>query len=226
VTIDGPAGVGKSTVSKMLAQQLSFLYLDSGSWYRAFAYLLGKSGIELHDEERMRVFLDDLQVTTVAKGGEVTLLVAGESVSRDIRGEEVGLWASAISRFPMVREKLLYVQRAAAKWGDMVAEGRDMGTVVFPEAPYKFFLEASLEARTERRYQELVERGDYGVVKENIQQGIARRDYQDAHRLVAPLRPHPEAIRIDTTHLTAREVVAVMLRVIREGRTPLNKLDI
>jgi len=174
----------------------------------------------------MRVFLDDLQVTTVAKGGEVTLLVAGESVSRDIRGEEVGLWASAISRFPMVREKLLYVQRAAAKWGDMVAEGRDMGTVVFPEAPYKFFLEASLEARTERRYQELVERGDYGVVKENIQQGIARRDYQDAHRLVAPLRPHPEAIRIDTTHLTAREVVAVMLRVIREGRTPLNKLDI
>ncbi len=226
VTIDGPAGVGKSTVSKLLSQRLSYLYLDTGALYRTFAYLVSRRGILPHDESRLKQFLAELQLALCLRGEEIYLLANGSEVAETIRTEEIGVLASTLSALPMVREKLLHIQREAAHLGNLVAEGRDMGTVVFPQAEHKFFLEASLEERVERRYRELVLRGGNVVQRDAIRQGMEMRDRQDTNRATAPLRRHPEAFVIDTTGITVEEVVRMMIRIITERESPPNKLDI
>lgn len=216
VTIDGPAGSGKSTVSKILAKRLGYLYLDTGAIYRAVAYLIGREGLSGEDEQTLHNLLKSSDIRLQKSGDGWQVYVNGEDVTRHLRTEEIGLMASKISAFPLIREVLLPIQREAGASGGIVAEGRDMGTVVFPDADVKFFLEASESERIQRRFKELSNRGDdlaYG----NIAKDMRQRDLQDRERTVAPLRPHEEAVIIDTSLMTIAEVVECMLNVINHS---------
>jgi CMP/dCMP kinase len=206
VTIDGPAGAGKSTVSKILAKKLGYIYLDTGALYRALAYKALGRQISLDDVP----FLSDLCFTTKVEllnnDGRMKVYVDGEDVEDKIRTEEVGLAASKISTFAVVREKLLNLQREAGDKGGIIAEGRDMGSVVFPNADYKFYLDARIEERIKRRHKELKDKGD-SVKYDLIQQDMISRDKQDAERKLAPLKPPDGSIIIDSDDLTVEEVV-------------------
>jgi len=206
ITIDGPAGAGKSTVSKILAKKLNYIYLDTGALYRALAYKTLKLKISLDEVSA----LDDLcSNTTVAlknSDGQMKVYVDGEDVEEKIRTEEVGLAASKISTFAVVRERLLNLQREAGAKGGIVAEGRDMGSVVFPHAEYKFYLDAHLEERIKRRHKELLKKGAT-VEYKSIQKDMFARDKQDKQRKIAPLKAPDGAIIIDSDKLSAVQVV-------------------
>ena len=214
VTIDGPAGAGKSTISRLLAERLSFIYLDTGALYRAMAYDLTRKGYSGNEKElsnlcrNIRVELQDL-------AGRLHVLVNGEDVTQKIRTEEIGLLASRISAVPVVRQILLSVQRDIAATGGVVAEGRDMGTVVFPDAEIKFFLDASVKERAGRRYRELCERGESTSLLD-VESDILVRDRQDSERPIAPLIASPDAVRIDSTDKTISQVVDIMMGVIHK----------
>ncbi|MCX7982790.1 MAG: (d)CMP kinase [Syntrophales bacterium] len=215
VTIDGPAGAGKSTVSKSLAQKLGFLYLDTGALYRALAYALREEQVNFEEERELLSFLGEITIELFRKDMGLGVRVRGEEVEDKIRSEEIGALASRISKIPAVRERLLPVQRQASDMGDIIAEGRDMGTVVFPWAEVKFFLDASVEERVRRRVRELIMRGEKEVDQNAIAESIIKRDRQDMERGIAPLKPHPEAIIIDTSYLSVEEVVKNMLSYIK-----------
>ncbi|HON22922.1 MAG TPA: (d)CMP kinase [Syntrophales bacterium] len=212
VVIDGPAGSGKSTVGKLLAQRLGYHYLDTGALYRAVAYVIGRDGID-EDEKEIGAYLQDLDIELEKSTSGMRVRVNGEDVTERLRTEEVALRASRISALRVVREKLLPVQRAAGGTGGIVAEGRDMATVVFPRAEIKIFLDAAEEERVKRRHAELAAR-DPGMDYEKVAAGLQRRDRQDRTRAVAPLQPDPAAIHIDTTRMTAVEVVETVAAVI------------
>ncbi|MDO8785826.1 MAG: (d)CMP kinase, partial [Syntrophales bacterium] len=169
ITIDGPAGAGKSTVSRALAGRLSYIYLETGALYRAVAYAVVKEGILPDVESCLSNLLGRTRIFLRSKGGRIKFFVNDEDVTEKIRTEEIGLLASKISAIPLVRNSLLSIQREVGKEGGIVAEGRDMGTVVFPDADYKFFLDASAEERVKRRYNELEARG-------------GQRNYHDVER--------------------------------------------
>jgi len=217
ITIDGPAGVGKSTVSKIVAQRLSAVYLDTGALYRAIAYKIGKNGVDLDDDEKIVDLCSQTDLSLTMVDGDVQVRVDGEEITGKIRTEQIGILASRASALPAVRKALLPLQRAAAGEAGVVAEGRDMGTVVFPDADVKFFLAADVEERTRRRHDQLLEKGmssDY----DDIQRGLEQRDCQDRERSIAPLRPATDAIVIDTTELDIEGVVgAMMLHICRVG---------
>jgi len=213
ITIDGPAGVGKSTVSKALAGKLSYLYLDTGAIYRAVAYRLHSLGITESDEELLKFFFEKTKITLDNSVSHLRIFMDNEEVTDKIRTEEIGFAASRVSAVPIVRAALLKIQRDMGLKGSVVVEGRDMGTVVFPDADVKFFLQASESVRTRRRYDELIMRGevvDYKKLSENM----AVRDKQDQERTIAPLRPHPDAFMIDSSGISVSEVVNRMLDVI------------
>ncbi|MCK9195661.1 MAG: (d)CMP kinase [Syntrophales bacterium] len=216
VTIDGPAGSGKSTVSKALAKRLSYLYLDTGALYRAVAYLIGREGVSENDEQTLYDLLRGADICLQKSGDVLQVYVNGEDVTGYLRTEEIGLTASKISTLPLIREMLLPIQRKAGAQGGIVTEGRDMGTVVFPDADVKFFLDASESERIQRRFMELSNRGD-GIPYGNIARDMRQRDLQDRERTVAPLRPHEEAVIIDTSSMTIAEVVEAMLRIINDS---------
>ena len=206
ITIDGPAGAGKSTVSYTLAKKLNYIYLDTGALYRGLAYKALKFKISLDDVSALTDLCSSTNVVLKNIEGQMKVSVDGEDVEEKIRTEEVGLAASKISTFAVVRERLLNLQREAGAEGGIVAEGRDMGSVVFPHADYKFYLDANLEERIKRRYKELLEKGA-SVEHKSIQKDMFARDKQDKQREIAPLKAPDTAIIIDSDNLSAAEVV-------------------
>jgi len=206
ITIDGPAGAGKSTVSKILAKKLDYVYLDTGALYRALAYKALKLKISLDEVSSLADLCSHTKVILKNIGGQMKVSVDGEDVEEKIRTEEVGLAASKISTFAVVRERLLNLQKEAGARGGIVAEGRDMGSVVFPHADYKFYLDAKLEERIRRRYEELLI-NDASVEYQSIQKDMFARDNQDKQREIAPLKAPDDAIIIDSDNLSVQEVV-------------------
>jgi len=215
VTIDGPAGAGKSTVSKMLARRLNYVYLDTGAMYRAVALRARTEGIDPADEGALRDLCRKTEISFREEREGQRLICQGEDITERIREPDIGWMASLISTKRPVREAMVALQRKMGCQGRIVAEGRDTGTVVFPRARHKFFLVADPRERGLRRYRELKAKGlDLGL--EEVEREVRERDAQDSSRELAPLRPAEDAHRVDSTGLTPEEVVDGMLAVIRK----------
>jgi cytidylate kinase len=209
VTLDGPAGVGKSTLARLVAERLGVAYLDTGAMFRATALALGDGAWDW-PEERLRERLAGLSFTLRGAGGGSSLELNGRRIGPEIRTEQVGMWGSNLARLPVVREFLKQAQQAVGRASDLVAEGRDMGTVVFPDAGHKFFLDADPDERARRRWLQLRDQGQDADLAELARQ-IRLRDDQDRNRAVAPLRPAEDAVIIDTTHLSVDGVFEAII---------------
>lgn len=219
IAIDGPSGAGKSTVARQLAQTLGYRYVDSGAMYRAVGWVAWTSGRSWDDSEALAELLAQTPIELRFEDGRSSILVHGQDVTRALRGETVGRAASAVARQPAVRRVITAKLRGLRSPGGLVMEGRDIGTVVFPEANLKFFLDASPEVRAQRRYQEMRQTGQDMTMQE-VRQAIAVRDAQDSRRAVAPLTRAADAILIDTTDLTVDEIVRIMLSGIHRNILP------
>lgn len=219
VTIDGPSGVGKSTVSRKVAAVLGWTYLDTGAMYRAVGLQCQRAGISLDDADALAALLERLDIwllPPLAEGDDVRVLLHGEEISEAIRSPEAGMLASQVSAIPAVRAKLTALQQAMGELGEIVAEGRDTGTVVFPAAAWKFYLDAPPEKRCRRRAEQLRVKGQEVDEQELLAQ-IIQRDKQDRERTVAPLQMAEDALLIDASDLTADEVADKMLARIKQG---------
>ena len=211
ITIDGPAGSGKSTVSKMLAKRLGYLYVDTGAMYRAVAVLAQDAcSSDPLDETSLKEICSELDLQFISSNGEVRLLANGRDITEKIRKPEISSLASAVSAKAVVRERLSKIQRRMGSAGGVVLEGRDMGTVVFPDAEIKFFLDASPEIRSKRRYLELKAKGEE-TTPEEVYGLMLERDHNDRNRQLAPLKPATDAIIVDSSNLQIEEVVQLML---------------
>ena len=216
VAIDGPAGAGKSTIAKAAASQLGFIYVDTGALYRAIGLFCIDDGISSDDTSSVEEGLERINIELVFVEGVQRVILCGKDVSDDIRTEQVSMMASEISRLPAVRKFLLGLQRGFAEKNDVIMDGRDIGTVVLPDADVKIFLTASAESRAKRRTLQLEEKGetpDYDKILEDIK----KRDYNDSHREIAPLKPADDGIIVDTTELTLDESIE-KIREIISGR--------
>lgn len=209
VTLDGPAGVGKTTLARRMAESLGLAYLDTGAMFRCIALKLGP-GAEKLPKEDLRGRCAQWTFTLGGMGQQSTLFCNGVAVRGEVRTEEVGMLAARIATVPAVRDILRQTQRAIGEMSPLVAEGRDMGTVVFPDARFKFFLDAAPEVRAMRRLRDLEERGEAAELTSLTEQ-IRQRDALDRNRAVAPLRPAPDALIVDTSHLDIEGVLGVML---------------
>jgi len=214
IAVDGPAGAGKSTVSRLIAEALAYVYLDTGALYRAVAYKVDREGLVNGTEEKIGDLCRRTDIVLKSNRGKMDVYVDGSNVSEDIRDPGISMLASRISALPVVRKHLLAVQRKMAEEGGVVAEGRDMGTVVFPNADIKFFLDASVEERARRRFEELRGRGLVAGLEE-VREEIVLRDRQDCTRDIAPLRAAPDAIIIDSSDQGVLDVVGRMMALIR-----------
>ncbi|MBW2501390.1 MAG: (d)CMP kinase [Deltaproteobacteria bacterium] len=224
VTIDGPSGAGKSTISKLLAARLHYTYLDTGAMYRVVGLQVARAGLDLDAAgagEKLARLLETIEMHLApgAEGEETRAFLAGEDVSEAIRSPEMAMAASRVSAEPQVRQKLTEMQRSLAAGGAIVAEGRDMGTVVLPQARFKFFLDASPAERARRRQAQLSANGVRVEYDELLRQ-IEKRDKADSSRSLAPLKPAADAVVIDSSSMTIEEVVAFMLQCIdgKQGR--------
>jgi cytidylate kinase len=222
VTIDGPSGAGKSTISKLLAAKLNFTYLDTGAMYRVVGLQVQRAGFDLEAEgarERLVQLLEGLDMTLASgeEGKETRVFLDGEDVSDAIRTPEMAMIASRASAEPEVRKKLTEMQRTIGNNGAIVAEGRDMGTIVFPDAMHKFFLDATPEERAMRRQKQLEESGQKIEFQELLAQ-IQKRDRNDSSRSLAPLHPSEDAVIIDSSEMNIEEVVSFMLAAIKEKK--------
>lgn len=206
LTIDGPSGSGKGTLAQQMAEKLGWHYLDSGAIYRVLAQAALKHQIDLTDETTLAVIAGQLDVQFVLKDGQLQVVLEGEDVSLLIRSEQAGNAASKVAAFPAVRSALLQRQRDFCQSPGLVTDGRDMGTVVFPDAPYKVFLTASAEVRAERRYKQLKEKGIDSNLSDLVAE-ISERDERDTQREVAPLRPADDAVILDSTQLGIKAVL-------------------
>jgi cytidylate kinase len=218
VTVDGPAGSGKSTVSRLLARRLSYVYLDTGALYRAVALKVGKAGLSASDRAGIAALCGETDIALAGLEGTTRILLDGRDVTELIRTPEISMLASTVSALPEVRQRLLAVQREAAQRGGVVAEGRDMGTVVFPGAEVKFFLTAGAEERARRRWLELKERG-HEVLLDEVLRDVVRRDRQDSEREIAPLQASEDAVLVDSTGKSIEDVVEEMFRAIKTRKT-------
>ena len=216
VAIDGPAGAGKSTIARRLAQEMGYRYVDTGAIYRTVAYFMDLWGVSPKDTDGVNRYIDELTVNIEYDDeGIQHMIMNGMDVTADIRTPEISQKASLIAAQPVVREALLDMQREAAQQYDVVMDGRDIGSVVLPKATVKIFLTASAEVRAHRRCKELQEKGqkvDYDQILKDIRQ----RDYQDTHRDIAPLKMTRDSVKLDTSDMTIDQVIAAMKKIIGE----------
>ena len=215
IAIDGPAGAGKSTIAKKAAAELGFIYVDTGALYRTLGVFALEENVKFDDIQAVEKLLQRTQITMGYEGGVQKVFCNGEDYSGKIRTPEASLAASDVSKIPIVRQFLLSLQRDIAKENNCIMDGRDIGTVVLPNAKIKIFLTADVEERAQRRYRELLEKGetvDYNDVLEDMK----KRDYQDSHREVAPLKPAEDAVIVNTTGYELEDSVALMLKTIKD----------
>lgn len=215
VAIDGPSGAGKSSLAKRLAADLGYVYVDTGAMYRSIGLYATRQGADLHDADAVAALLPGIRLDIRLLDGTQHIYLNGEDVSEAIRAEAIGMAASAVSAHPPVRAFLLDTQRGLAANQNVLMDGRDIGTVVLPQATVKIFLTASAEARAQRRCLELQQKGqpaDYATVLEDIR----RRDYQDTHREIAPLKQAQDAILVDTSDIDFDQSFALLKRTILE----------
>ena len=206
VAIDGPAGAGKSTIARAVAKKKGFIYVDTGAMYRAMALFMLREGVDPADAAAIADKCKEADITIQYVDGEQVVLLNGENVNAYLRTEEVGNMASTTSAQPAVRTKLVELQQALAAKSDVIMDGRDIVTVVLPDAELKIFLIASVDERAERRYKENIEKGIPADL-ETLKKEIAERDYKDSHRKVSPLKPAEDAITFDTTGVSIDGVV-------------------
>lgn len=210
IAIDGPAGAGKSTISKLIAKNLGINYIDTGAMYRAITYKCLKSGIDINDRQKVVDLCSRTEVDFV----DNSIYLDGVRLGEEIRTLEVSSKVSDVAKIPQVREFLLEKQREIGKRSDVILDGRDVGTHIFPDTKYKFFLNASAQERGRRRYHELVDKGQT-VVLEDIIEDINKRDYIDSTREVAPLVKADDAIEVDSTSMTIDQVVTYISDMVR-----------
>ena len=213
IAIDGPAGAGQSTIAKKLAADLGYVYVDTGAMYRAMAYYFLQNGIDAKDENAIADACSNVDVTIQYVNGEQQVILNGENVNGVIRKEEVGNMASATSVYPVVRTKLVELQRQLASKENVIMDGRDIGTVVLPNANVKIYLTASSAVRAKRRFDELTAKGVECDI-DAIEKDIIDRDYRDMHRETSPLRQAEDAVLLDSSNLDIDGVVAEMKKII------------
>ena len=214
VAIDGPSAAGKSTIAKMVAKKENFIYIDTGAMYRCVAYYCLTQKIDLNDEKAVEQAIEHIQIRLTPDN---KVYLNDEDVSNQIRQDQVSLGASCVSKYQVVRSFLVDEQRKMAKAGNVILDGRDIGTVVLPNADLKIYQIASVETRAKRRYLENLERG-LDADLETIKKEIEERDYQDTHREISPLKKAEDAIELDTSSLTLEEVVEQVLTLIRKAK--------
>ena len=214
VAIDGPAGAGKSTIAKAAAKELGFIYVDTGALYRAIAYNAITKGV-IDDTQKIIDMLTDTNVELKYVDGVQAVYLNGDDVSAYIRTPEISMEASKVSAIPQVREFLLNLQRDIAQKNNVIMDGRDIATVVLPNADVKIFLFASPECRAQRRYKELMEKGE-DVTLEDVLADVNQRDYQDSHREIAPLKPSEDSVMADTSKLNLEESIQLIINIIKE----------
>ena len=215
IAIDGPAGAGKSTIARKVAEKLSFIYVDTGAMYRSMALYFIRHDIAAQDEEKIAAACPDIDVSIAYHDGEQQVILNGENVNGLIRTEQVSMMTSDTSKYPVVREKLLSLQRGLAEKENVIMDGRDIGTCVLPNADVKIYLTASAAERARRRYKEQTERGVDCDIKE-IERDIIARDEQDMNREVAPLRQAEDAVLVDSSDMTIDQVVDEIIRIYQE----------
>ncbi len=216
ITIDGPTGSGKSTVSRYLARQLHYQYLDTGAMYRAFGVALLRADVTLQDIKEIEKICRGIDIKFVHGVKSTKILLNGMDVTKEIRDPAIDLLASNVSALDSVRQTMVKLQRKEGVKGRLVAEGRDMGTVVFPEAKHKFYIDALLDERVTRRFLERQKRGE-SVLRENVKEDLIKRDYQDMNRNLSPLKPAKDAKIIDTTGLDVNGVVEKIIKEIKRN---------
>lgn len=214
VAIDGPSAAGKSTIAKMVAKKENFIYIDTGAMYRCVAYYCLTQKIDLNDEKAVEQAIEHIQIRLTPDN---KVYLNDEDVSNQIRQDQVSLGASCVSKYQVVRSFLVDEQRKMAKAGNVILDGRDIGTVVLPNADLKIYQIASVETRAKRRYLENLERG-LDADLETIKKEIEERDYQDTHREISPLKKAEDAIELDTSSLTLEEVVEQILTLIQKAK--------
>ena len=217
LAIDGPAGAGKSTIARAVSRELGWIYVDTGAMFRAVALFFLREGISADDAGGIRERIGGVSVTLGHENGEQQVFLNGENVTGLIRTEEVGNMASACSVYPEVRQKLLELQRSLAEQQPVVMDGRDIGTVVLPDADTKVYLTASVEVRARRRFKELMEKGAACDIAE-IEKDIRERDWRDMHRETAPLKQAEDAVLVDSSDMTAAEVTEQILSLVRREK--------
>ena len=222
IAIDGPSGAGKSTIAKAIAKKIQYVYVDTGALYRSIALHMIRNSVDVKDEEKVCENLEGLAVNLGYVDGSQRVILNGEDVSELISTPEISMGASAVSAIPKVREFLFDLQQNIAKENNILMDGRDIGTVVLPNADVKIFLTASAEKRAERRFKELQEKGDTSTYEE-VLQDIIKRDYNDTHREIAPLKKADDAIEVDSSDMTLEEVVDCISNIISEKVNPVKK---
>lgn len=222
IAIDGPSGAGKSTIAKLTAQTLGYIYVDTGALYRAIALYMLENGVDIHDSEAVCAHLKAVEVSLRHIDGSQRVLLCGRDVTREIREHSVSAAASKVSAIPRVREFLLELQRSAAGSADIVMDGRDIGTVVLPQASVKIFLTADVEDRARRRFEELEQSGK-AVDYETVLRDIRQRDHDDSTRAVSPLRQADDAVLVDTTGNTLEQSAELVLGIIRDRLRSLGR---
>ena len=215
IAIDGPAGAGKSSIAKLVAKKLSFVYVDTGAMFRTVAYYFLSQGKDPSDAEMVTEECEKISIYIEYKDGAQHIFLDGTDVSTEIRQEEVGKNASVVAKNQAVRNRLLALQRQMAEKQDVIMDGRDIGTVVLPDAQVKIYLTASASVRAERRYKELVEKGETCNLKK-IEEDIIARDEQDMNREIAPLKQAEDAVLVDSSYMTIEEVVDKIIEIVEK----------